>query len=477
MTERLETDICIIGAGSGGLTVAAVAAQLGVDTILIERDKMGGDCLNYGCVPSKALLAAAHAADRARTAGRFGVNAGPVSVDGEKVYGHVRHAIETIAPHDSVEQFEGYGAKVILAEAEFVSPTEVVAGEQTIRARRFVIATGSGPMVPPIPGLAETPYFTNETIFDLSAVPDHLIVVGGGPIGVELAQAHRQLGARVTLLEMATILPNDDPELVAFVRNSLITGGVELREGVKVIATAKTENGVSVTVEGTESGAGTGQLIGSHILIAAGRRPNISGLNLEAAGVAHSPQGISVDPRMRTSNKKVYAIGDCAGGHQFTHIAGYHASIVIKNALFRIPSKVNADHYPWVTYTSPELAQVGLSEEAARQRHGDVRVVRWPYGENDRAITEGLGEGLIKVVATKKGRVLGAGIVGAQAGELIQIWGLAISAKIKIGKIAAMISPYPTLGEANKRAAGEFFRPSLFSKKTRRLIRWLRLFG
>lgn len=477
MTERLETDICIIGAGSGGLTVAAVAAQLGVDTILIERDKMGGDCLNYGCVPSKALLAAAHAADRARTAGRFGVNAGPVSVDGEKVYGHVRHAIETIAPHDSVEQFEGYGAKVILAEAEFVSPTEVVAGEQTIRARRFVIATGSGPMVPPIPGLAETPYFTNETIFDLSAVPDHLIVVGGGPIGVELAQAHRQLGARVTLLEMATILPNDDPELVAFVRNSLITGGVELREGVKVIATAKTENGVSVTVEGTESGAGTGQLIGSHILIAAGRRPNISGLNLEAAGVAHSPQGISVDPRMRTSNKKVYAIGDCAGGHQFTHIAGYHASIVIKNALFRIPSKVNADHYPWVTYTSPELAQVGLSEEAARQRHGDVRVVRWPYGENDRAITEGLGEELIKVVATKKGRVLGAGIVGAQAGELIQIWGLAISAKIKIGKIAAMISPYPTLGEANKRAAGEFFRPSLFSKKTRRLIRWLRLFG
>jgi pyruvate/2-oxoglutarate dehydrogenase complex dihydrolipoamide dehydrogenase (E3) component len=308
----------------------------------------------------------------------------------------------------------------------------------------------------------------------LEAVPDHLIVIGGGPIGVELAQAHRQLGAKVTVLEMAEILANDDPELVAVVRDQLLADGIDLREGVRVTGAAAKDGGVSVTIEGSD---GAATIDGSHLLVAAGRRPNISSLNLEAAGVDHESSGIRVDARLRTSNKKIFAIGDCTGGHQFTHIAGYHAGIVIRNALFRMPAKVNTAAYPWVTYTSPELAHVGLNEEQARKTHGDVRVVRWPYAQNDRAVTEGKTAGLIKLVATPKGRVLGASIVGSQAGELIQIWGLAISAGIKLSKVAGMISPYPTLGEANKRAAGEFYKDSLFSARTRGLIRFLRWFG
>ncbi len=474
MTEVLKPDICILGAGSGGLTVAAVASQLGVDTVLIERDKMGGDCLNFGCVPTKALLAAAHAAESARAGQKYGIKAGPAEADGGAPYAYVQQAIDTIAPHDSVERFEGFGVRVLLAEAKFTSPKEVQAGDFRIQARRFVIATGSGPAVPPIPGLADTLYLTNETIFGLEAVPDHLIVIGGGPIGVELAQAHRQLGAKVTVLEMAGILANDDPELVSVVRDQLLADGIDLREEVKVTGAAASGDGVSVTVDGPD---GAATIDGSHVLVAAGRRPNIGSLNLEAAGIAYEPSGIHVDARLRTSNKKIFAIGDCTGGHQFTHIAGYHAGIVIRNALFRMPAKVNTAAYPWVTYTSPELAHVGLNEDQARKTHGEVRIVRWPYAQNDRAVTEGKTEGLIKLVATPKGKVLGASIVGAQAGELIQIWGLAISAGLKLSKVAGMISPYPTLGEANKRAAGEFYKDSLFSPRTRGLIKFLRWFG
>ena len=469
----LKTDICIIGAGAGGLVVAAVAAQLGIDTILIERDKMGGDCLNYGCVPSKALLAAAHAAETARTSNRFGIEAGNLSIDGKSVFDHVQSAIDEIAPHDSVERFEEYGVNVILGEGKFSGPKEITVGEQKISARWIVVATGSGPLVPPIPGLDATPHFTNETIFNQSGIPDHLIVLGGGPIGIELAQAHRQLGARVTVLEMAAMLPNDDPAAVEIVRAQLVEEGITLREGVKVVATAETVEGVSVSVE---SEAGSENILGSHLLIAAGRRPHLANLELATAGIDYTPQGIKVDIRLRTTNKKVFAIGDVAGGHQFTHIAGYHAGIVIRNILFRLPAKINQAAYPWVTYTTPELAQVGLTEQAARDQALKFRVINWPFAENDRAITEGNTAGFIKVIATPKRHVLGATIVGPQAGELIQIWGLAISAKLKIGKIAGMISPYPTLGEANKRAAGEFFKDSLFSNRTRKIVKFLSRF-
>jgi len=474
MAKALKVDICVIGAGSGGLSVAAGASQMGASTALIERGKMGGDCLNYGCVPSKALLAAGHAAQAVRGGGRFGVRAAAPAIDSGGVYGHVRGTIAAIAPNDSVERFEGLGVKVIQSPARFTGPREIAADGVRITARRVVIATGSSPAVPPIEGLGDVPYLTNETIFDLGQVPAHLIVIGGGPVGIEMAQAHRHLGARVTVVEMFSIMANDDPELVDVVRDRLAGEGIDLREGVTVARVEKAGNGVAVVIAG--NGA-EDRVEGSHVLVAAGRRPNVGGLDLEKAGIAYSPKGIEVDARLRTTNRRVFAIGDVAGGYQFTHMAGYHAGIVLRNALFRLPAKVDTRAVPWVTYTAPELAQVGLTEDRARQQAGDIRVLRWPFAENDRARAERETDGLVKVITTPRGRILGAGIVGAHAGELIHAWVLAIGQKIKIGAVAGMIAPYPTLGEANKRAAGSFYTPALFSERTKRIVRFLSRFG
>ena len=474
MAKALKVDICVIGAGSGGLSVAAGASQMGASTALIERGKMGGDCLNYGCVPSKALLAAGHAAQAVRGGGRFGVHAAAPAIHSSGVYGHVRGTIAAIAPNDSVERFEGLGVKVIQSPARFTGRREIAADGLRITARRIVIAIGSSPAVPPIEGLGDVPYLTNETIFDLGTVPAHLIVIGGGPVGIEMAQAHRHLAARVTVVEMFSIMANDDPELVDVVRARLAGEGIDLREGVKVARVEKAGNGVAVVIAG--NGA-EDHVRGSHVLIAAGRRPNVDGLDLEKAGIAYSPAGIEVDARLRTTNKRVFAIGDVAGGYQFTHMAGYHAGIVLRNALFRLPAKVDTRAVPWVTYTAPELAQVGLTEDRARQQAGDIRVLRWPFAENDRARAERETDGLVKVITTPRGRILGAGIVGAHAGELIHAWVLAIGQKIKIGAVAGMIAPYPTLGEANKRAAGSFYTPALFGERTKRIVRFLSHFG
>ncbi len=474
MAEQLKVDICVIGGGSGGLSVAAGASQMGAKVVLIEKGKMGGDCLNYGCVPSKALLAAGHAAEAIRRSGPFGVGAGKPEISSERVYAHVRNVIAAIAPNDSVERFEGLGVKVIQAPARFTGPTGVAAGDYSISARRVVVATGSSPFVPPLAGLDDVPYFTNETIFEAGALPGHLIIVGGGPIGMEMAQAHGRLGAKVTVLEMFSIMPKDDPELVDVVRNRLAAEGIDIREKVKVSRLEKTETGVRVIVG---DGGSETTLDGTHVLIAAGRRPNVDGLDLEAAGIAYSPKGIEVDARLRTTNKKVFAIGDVIGGYQFTHVAAYHAGIVIRNALFRLPAKADHSSVPWVTYTDPELAQVGMTEEIARQSHGQVRVLRWPFSDNDRARAERHTEGLAKVVALPGGRILGASIVGPRAGELIQTWVLAMSAKLKIGAVASMIAPYPTLGEVNKRAAGSFYTDKLFSDRTKWLVRFLSRFG
>ncbi|MFB3135928.1 MAG: NAD(P)/FAD-dependent oxidoreductase [Rhodospirillales bacterium] len=474
MAKALKVDICVIGAGSGGLSVAAGASQMGASTALIERGKMGGDCLNYGCVPSKALLAAGHAAQAVRGGGRFGVRAAAPAIDSGGVYGHVRGTIAAIAPNDSVERFEGLGVTVIQSSARFTSPREIAADGYRITARRIVIATGSSPVVPPVAGLGDVPYLTNETIFDLGQVPAHLIVIGGGPVGIEMAQAHRHLGARVTVVEMFSIMANDDPELVDVVRARLAGEGIDLREGVTVARVEKAGNGVAVVIAGNDA---EDRVQGSHVLIAAGRRPNVGGLDLEKAGIAYSPAGIQVDARLRTTNRRVFAIGDVAGGYQFTHMAGYHAGIVLRNALFRLPAKVDTHAVPWVTYTAPELAQVGLTEDRARKQAGDIRVLRWPFAENDRARAERETDGLVKVITTPRGRILGAGIVGAHAGELIHAWVLAIGQKIKIGAVAGMIAPYPTLGEANKRAAGSFYTPALFGERTKRIVRFLSHFG
>ena len=474
MAKRVETDICVIGAGSGGLSVAAGASQMGADTVLIEGGKMGGDCLNYGCVPSKSMIAAAQAAHGFARAVEFGVGGGPPAIDFAAVNDHVRSVIEAIAPHDSVERFEGLGVRVIREYGRFIGPREVTAGDVTVQARRFVIATGSSPAVPPIPGIDTVPYLTNETIFDNRELPDHLIVIGAGPVGMELAQAHRRLGARVSVLEIDRALAGDDPELAQVVRQRLSAEGVDLRERIRMARLEAGSPGIAAVIEqdGTEA-----RIEGTHLLVAAGRRANVERLGLEAAGIAHSANGIEVDDRLRTTNRHVFAIGDVAGGYQFTHVAGYHAGIVIRNALFRLPAKVDTRAIPRVTYTDPELASVGLTEDSARRQFGDVRILAWPFAENDRARAERRTEGLIKVVATSRGRILGAGIAGAHAGELIHPWVLAIARRLKISAMANLIAPYPTLGEVSKRAAGSFYTASLFSPRTRAIVRFLSRFG
>ena len=466
--QTLTVDIAIIGGGSGGLSVAAGAAQMGASTVLIEKAEMGGDCLNTGCIPSKALIAAGHAAETVRDSGRFGVNGHEPEIDFGRVNAHVHDVIAGIAPHDSVERFEGLGVQVIQAAARFVGKRELEAGGIRIKARRIVVATGSSAFVPPIPGIDEVPYVTNETVFDLTDRPAHLIVVGGGPIGIEMAQAHRRLGSEVTVVEFASIMAKDDPDAVAVVRDRLIAEGIDLREGTKVESVVRDGNGISVLV----SNDGRSERIdGSHLLVAAGRRANVNGLDLEAAGIEYGPQGIAVDARLRTSNKKVFAIGDVAGGYQFTHMAGYHAGIVIRNALFNLPSKVDYKAVPWVTYTDPELAQVGLTEAEAVRQGYEPKATSFAFAENDRARAERATEGFVKAVISKKGRIVGATIVGRHAGELILPWVLAVQKGLKAADMASIIAPYPTLGEASKRAAGAYFTPALFSDRTRKVVR------
>lgn len=463
----IHTDICVIGAGSGGLSVAAGAVQMGARVVLIEAGEMGGDCLNSGCVPSKALIAAAKAAEAQRKGFRGVLGVAP-QVDFGAVKDHVRAVIEAIAPVDSQERFEGLGCTVIRAFARFTGPREVQAGDTIVRARRFVLATGSRPFVPPIQGADTVPYFTNETIFDLRERPSHLVVIGGGPIGVEMAQAHRRLGSEVTVIEGAKVLGREDPELAQVVIEALTAEGIRLVEGQPVVRLAGKAGAVEVTL-------GDGQQVtGSHLLMAVGRKVALDGMNLEAAGVAHTAKGVTVDARLRSSNRRVYAVGDAAGGLQFTHVAGWHAGIVIRQAVLGLPAKADPRAIPRATYTDPELAQVGLTEAEARKAHGDaVTVVRAEFAHNDRALAEAKAAGLIKVMVVK-GRPVGASIVGPQAGELIGLWALAISANLKMSAIAGMVAPYPTLGEVSKRAAGAYFSPKLFENPAlKRLVRFV----
>ncbi|MEF3048432.1 dihydrolipoyl dehydrogenase family protein [Pseudotabrizicola sp. L79] len=454
--QQIETDICVIGAGSGGLSVAAGAVQMGARVVLIEGGEMGGDCLNSGCVPSKALIAAAKAAHAMRAGAGFGITAVEPQVDFAAVKDHVAQVIATIAPVDSQDRFEGLGCTVIRDWARFTGPDTVEAGQTRIKARRFVIATGSRPFVPPIPGIETVPYLTNETIFDLREKPDHLIVIGGGPIGMEMAQAHRRLGCEVTVIEGARAFGRDDPELAAVVLENLRQEGVLVLEEAPVTSVAGWDGTIAVTLK-------DGRVIeGSHLLLAVGRKVHLDGLNLEAAGVVYDRKGVTVDAALRSSNRRVYAVGDVAGGLQFTHVAGYHAGVVIRQILFGLPARASTRHIPWATYTDPELAQVGLTEAEARKAHGAaLTVLRQEFGHNDRALAENKGKGLLKVMVVK-GRPVGASMAGPMAGELIGLWALAISSGLKMGAVAGMVAPYPTLGEISKRAAGAYFSPKLF---------------
>jgi len=464
----LTPDVCIVGGGSAGLVVAAGAAQLGLDVVLIERALMGGDCLNYGCVPSKALIAAAKAAQAQRNGAIFGIAPVEPAVDFGKVMDHVAGVIAAIAPNDSVERFEKLGVRVLQEEARFTGRTELQAGSHRIRSKRIVLATGSRPSLPPLPGLADAPHFTNETLFANRVLPSHLVVLGGGPIGLEMAQAFRRLGARVTVLEASTCLAKDDPELAAIVVARLRREGVQLHEKMKVARIERTAGGIAAVLEDGR------RIEGSHLLIATGRVPTVDGLDLDKAGVAHDRRGITVGDSLRTSNRNVWAIGDCNGRYAFTHMAGHEASLFIRGALFRAPARLDPSIVPWTTYTDPELAQVGLNERDARARHGDgIRVLRWTFAENDRAQAERETEGLVKVVTDRRGRVLGAGIAGPQAGELIQSWCLALSGRLKISTLASFVPPYPTLGETAKRAAGSYYTETLFGPRMRLLVQFL----
>ena len=454
--RHLKTDILVIGAGSGGLSVAAGASQMGAQVVLLEGHKMGGDCLNYGCVPSKALIASAKVAHAQSHADSFGIANVQPTVDYAAAMAHVQDVIAQIEPVDSQERFEGFGVRVIREFGHFISPTEVQAGDTVITARRIVIATGSSPLVPPIEGIDRVPYLTNETLWTLRDQPKHLLIIGGGPIGMEMAQAHVRLGSKVTVIEGARALGKDDPELAAIVLENLRNEGVEVVEDATA---ARIEGSAGNITIHTKDGR---RFDGSHLLVAVGRKSNTDALKLEIAGIETTRSGVKVDANLRTSNRKVYAIGDVAGGLQFTHVAGYHAGVIIRSMLFALPSRAKTSHIPWATYTDPELAHVGLTEAQARQEHGDrLEVVRFHYEHNDRAIAERKTKGLIKVMVAR-GRPVGASIAGHQAGELINLWALVLANNMKMSQVAAMVSPYPTIGEVNKRAAGAYFSPRLF---------------
>ena len=473
--EHIHTDICVIGGGSGGLSVASGAAQMGARVVLFEADQMGGDCLNSGCVPSKALLAAAKAAHYTTGNPDMGISGAPANVDFAAVKAHVAAVIAGIAPHDSVERFSGLGVRVIEEHARFAGPRVVRSASYEVTAKFIVIATGSKAAIPPIPGLDSVPFHTNETIFADTDKPSHLAIIGGGPIGIEMAQAHRRLGCAVTVIEAAHILGRDDPELAGLVTARLATEGIRLIEEIGVREVSKnTDTGdgadaITITIaNGTD-------ITASHLLVATGRTPSGGDLDLEAAGIRTERGAIVTDRRLRTSCKRVFAIGDVTGRAPFTHMAGYHAGIVIRNMLFRLPAKIDDRLTPWVTYTDPELAHVGMAESAASAAYGaaNIRVERVPLTGNDRARAEGRTEGMVKVITHRDGQILGAGIVAPAAGEMIMAWSLAIARRQKIAAMASTIAPYPTYGDASKRAAGQFFTDRLFSPRTRALVRLL----
>jgi pyruvate/2-oxoglutarate dehydrogenase complex dihydrolipoamide dehydrogenase (E3) component len=468
--RRLKADLVIIGAGSGGLSVAAGAAQLGLKVVLFEKGEMGGDCLNAGCVPSKALIAAANQVHARHQHG----GAPAQEADFIAAMAQVQSAVNAVAPHDSQARFEGLGVTVVREVARFTGRRTVESDSKFVTARTIVLAAGSRPAVPDIPGLSSIPFLTNESVFRLETRPRRLLILGGGPIGLELGQAFRRLGSEVVIIERGQSLQREDEDLALHVRDQVVRDGVTIVEGAEAVRFEPAPHGVVV---GVERRGNMERWEGTHLLVAVGRAPDLGGLNLEAAGIAHDRSGVRTDRQLKTTNRSVYAIGDIAGRGQFTHLAGAHAALVVRRALFAQPVDVTGLVVPRVTYTDPELAVVGLGEKAARAKYGGkVEVIHQSFDDDDRALAERDTRGAAKLILYR-GRILGVGIVGAHAGDLLQPWTLAMTAGVKLRSIASMIAPYPTRGEINRKLASSHFTPLLFSEKSRALVALLKHFG
>lgn len=455
--EQIKADLAIIGAGSAGLVTSAGAAMLGRKVVLFEPGPMGGDCLNFGCVPSKAILTAAHKAHEVRQAHRWGVNAGEPTIDFAKVRETIRQAITTIEPNDSQERFEGLGVKVIRERAWFADERTLQSDSYSVTAKRMVIATGARARIPGISGIEQTPYLTNETIWDLETLPEHLIIMGAGPIGMEMGQAFARLGSKVTILEAGAALARLEPDHADLAVESLKADGVRLMVGARAQAVAPTGDGVSVKTSLGE------EIIGSHLLIAIGRAPNVEGLELERAGIETDAGGVVCDDKLRTANKRVYAAGDIAGKGALTHLAGWHGSVIVRNLYFGVPTKQSSNPIPQAVYTDPPLASVGLTEAEAREQHGDkIQIARWSFEENDRAIAEHDTRGGVKIIVGKGGKLLGVHVAGARADDLVQIAQAVMVKGGTIRDLTSPVSPYPTRGEIFKRAAGKYYEPTVF---------------
>jgi len=466
-------DLIVVGGGAGGLVVASGAAQLGLRVTLVERqDRLGGDCLHYGCVPSKTLLHAAHTADRLRRASTVGLTDAVPGVDMGRINARIQSVISEIQRHDDPERFRSYGCEVLFGAARLTGPHEVQVGERLWRGRRIVIATGSRPAVPAIDGLEEAGYLTSQDLFSLPELPGRLAVLGGGPIGVEMGQAFARLGSRVTILEgQGRVLPLADPEGSEVLGQALLGDGVDLRTAVEVLRIERSGDDRILYCRDRGTGAAF-DLAADAVLVATGRAPNVEGLGLEAAGVEATSGGIVVDRRMRSSRRHIFACGDVCGPYRLTHMAEYQAGIIIRNAVFRIPAKADYGLVPQVVYTDPEVAQVGMSVEDMRRSGPEPTVVSVPFADNDRAITGGRTRGFVRLHISR-GRLRGAVIVGPHAGELIHELALGIRQRVRPADIVGTIHAYPTLAQTLRHAAGKYYVDRLFSPGTRAIARWI----
>jgi pyruvate/2-oxoglutarate dehydrogenase complex dihydrolipoamide dehydrogenase (E3) component len=468
---RGRYNLVVIGGGTAGLVSAVGAAGLGARVALIERQLLGGDCLNVGCVPSKAVIRAARAAHDARTAGELGVHTGPVEVDFAAAMLRMRRLRAAIAPHDGAARLARAGVDVFLGDGRFVADDAIEVAGQRLSFARAVIATGARAAVPEIPGLAEAGYLTNETVFTLTERPRRLLVIGAGPIGCELAQAFRRLGSEVSIVDRGTrILPKDDPEAAAIVQSRFAAEGIDTVLGARIV---RVERGPVIVID---RGRGEERVTGDRILVAAGRAPNVASLGLDAAGIEATERGIVVDDHLRTTNRRVLAAGDVASRFQFTHAADAMARVAIQNALFFGRKRVSALTIPWSTYTDPEIAHVGISAADAAAR-GDLQTLTVPLRDVDRAVLDGEVDGFARVHADRKGRILGATLVSRHAGESIGELVLAMTAGVRLGTIAATVHPYPTQAEAIRKL-GDAFQRTRLTPRVRRLfeilLRWRR---